>query len=121
MHSGWMRVFVLVAVAAVLANAHCYGTCGNTDCGSAPTPSNNCHHQKSSHENHAPCPHQHSDFAGPEAAIAKAGIATAILVLPALTADSTAIVTQPEFLSGFDTGSPPGVRGCSFAVSVLRI
>ena len=116
-----MRVFVLVVVAAVLANAHCYGTCGNTACDSAQTPPNNCHHQKSSHEGSAPCPHQHSDFTGPEVGIAKVDFATAILVLPALTADSTAIVTQPEFLSRLDIGSPPDVRGCSFTVSVLRI
>jgi len=32
MLSGWSRIFVFVAVAAVIANAHCFGNCASEIC-----------------------------------------------------------------------------------------
>lgn len=119
MQTGWIRTFVLIAVAALVGNAQCYGTCGSSACGSAQTPSNSCHHQKSSHDD-AHCPHQHSELAGPEVGIAKINLAMAPLTLPVLTADSTEFFTEPQVLSQLNTGSPPGRDICS-TISVIRI
>ena len=120
MEAGWIRAFVLIAVAALLGNAQCYGTCGGSACGSAQAPSSSCHHQKSSHEDATPCRHQHSEFSGPEAGIAKINLAMSPLILPLLTADSSTVFTQPQLLSQPNTGSPPGSDFCS-TISVLRI
>src|SRR5258708_1230972 len=120
MHSGYIRACALVAVAALLANAQCYGACGSSACGSAQTPSNSCHHHKSSHEDAAPCPHQHPEFAGPEVGIANISLAMAPPTLLVLTADSTPVFAAPQLLSRPNTGPPPGGDICS-RVSVLRI
>jgi hypothetical protein len=104
-----------------MANAQCYGTCGSAACGSAQTPSNGCHHQKSSQGDPAPCPHRHSEFSGPEIGIAKINLETAtILILPVLTGNSSAGITELQFLSQVDVGSPP-VGGACATISVLRI
>lgn len=122
MHSSWIRAFALIAVAALLANAQCYGTCGSAAYGSTQTHStNSCHHQKSSHENDAPCPHQHSDFTGPAVGITKVTVAAATPILPMFEADSSAGVVESQFLSQVLIGSPPGSSHFCPTVSVLRI
>ena len=119
MQAGWIRGFVLIAVAALLGNAQCYGTCESSACGSVQTPSNSCHHQKSSHDD-ARCPHQHSELAGPQVGIAKINLAMVLPALPVLTADSTTFFTDPQLLPQLNTGSPPGGDICS-TISLLRI
>jgi hypothetical protein len=121
MLSGWIRAFVLITVVALVANAQCYGTCGSAACGSAQTPSNGCHHQKPSQGDHAPCPHQHSEFSGPKVGTAKISLeTTTILTLPVLAGEFSAVLTEPQFLSQIDTGSPPVGGACS-TIAVLRI
>ena len=120
MQAGWIRAFVLIGVATLLGNAQCYGTCGSRACGSAQVPSKSCHHQKSSHEDTAPCPHQHSEFAGPEVGIAKISLAMATLSVQVLTADSTVISTERQLFSLLNTGPPPGGEFSS-TISVIRI
>jgi hypothetical protein len=120
MQSGWIRAFVLVAVAVLLGNAQCYGDCFSHVCGSAPAPSNSCHrHSQSSHDD-APCPYPHSELARPEVGIAKINLATGTLIVPALAVDSTAVFTDSQPLIHVNTGSPPGGDICS-TISVLRI
>ena len=114
------RAFVLLAVAALLANAQCYGACAAVSCGSDQTPSGRCHHNKSSHQSNAACVHQHAEFTGPEVGIAKAGVATAAPVLAALIAEARVAVPDRLHVPRADSGSPPGVRIFS-AISVLRI
>jgi hypothetical protein len=122
MGSGWIRIFVLVAVAALLANVQCYGTCSTAAIDPTHAPStNSCHHEKSSHEDLAPCPHQHSDCSGPEIRTASVSVAAATLILPMLQAGSSAVVIEPQFVSQLDTGSPPGASHFRPTVSVLRI
>ena len=113
-------MFVLVAVAAFVWNAQCYGNCYSTACGSADTPSDSCHrHQKSPHDD-ARCPYQHSEFASPEVGIAKISLAIGTLNVPAPAVDSTAVFTELRLPTLADTGSPPG-GDISSTISVLRI
>ncbi len=119
MQSGWIRAFVLVAVAALLGNAQCYGNCSGIPCGSTHKPSDGCHeHQKSSHED-ARCPHQHSEFASPEVGAAKISLAIGTVSVPVLAVDSAADFTESRLLVHANTGSPPGA--ISSTISVLRI
>jgi len=120
MSSGWSRAFVFVGLVALIANAPCFGNCASEACSSTKTPSNSCHHHKSSPEDSARCSHQHSEFAAPETDIVKVNIAAAVAILPALTSDSAAGTVESHFLSQFDTGSPPGNHSGS-TISVLRI
>jgi hypothetical protein len=120
MFSGWSRVFVLVAVAALIANAHCFGSCASEGCSSTKTPSNSCHHRKSSGEDTARCSHQHSEFAAPEAGIAKVNVATAAAMLPVPAAGAGTVLSEPVLLAQSNTGSPPG-HSLSSTISVLRI
>ncbi len=114
------RAFVLVAVAALVANAQCYGSCATVTCSSAQTPSGSCHHNRSSHESSAGCVHQHSEFTRPEVGFAKVNVATAISILAVLTADVTIASPERLRLPQADIGSPPGAPILS-TISVLRI
>jgi hypothetical protein len=118
--SRWSRAFVFIAVAALIANAHCFGDCASDAYPSTKTPPNSCHHQKSSHEDTVRCSHQQSEFTGPDIGIAKVNVGGAVAILPALVLDAVAISSQSRFLSQLDTGSPPG-NGCCSTISVLRI
>lgn len=120
MYSSWIRAFALVAVAALFANAQCSITCPITARDSAQTPSDGCHHQKSSHEDGADCQHHHSEFIGPESGIAKVSIAPTAPVLAVLPAGSEAVLIEPLLSSDPDSGSPPSSQTSS-AISVLRI
>jgi hypothetical protein len=121
MRAGWLRVFSLIGVVALLANAQCYAKCVSASCDSDHAPSNSCHHQKSSQGDPAPCQSQYSEVSGPEAGIVKVSLeTTAILTLPVLTQDSIAVARDPRFLTQVDTGSPP-CRDCCSKISVLRI
>ena len=120
MQSAWIRVFVLVAVAVLLGNAQCYGSCYGTVCGSTDTQSDSCHrHQKSSHDD-AYCPHLHSEFASPEVGNAKIGLAIGAVGVPALAVDSIDVFAELRLPTQPDTGPPP--TGDFFStISVLRI
>jgi hypothetical protein len=121
MRAGWIRILALIGVAALLGNAQCYAKCVIAACGSSHAPSDSCHHQKTSQGDSAPCPRQYSDISGPEAGIARVSLeTTTIVTLPVLTQDSSAVVSDPQFLAQVDTGSPPG-RNCWSTISVLRL
>jgi len=122
MLSVWTRAFGLIAVAALCANAQCYSICALAACNPR-SPSNACHHHKSSqpsHEDGPVCQHQHSEFAGPESGIAQVSVASAAPVVGVLTPSSAVILIEPLLLSSPDNGSPPGEQ-VSSAISVLRI
>ena len=116
---GRTRAIVLVAVIALIENASCFANCGSTACTSTRTPCHNCHHQKSSHEDDARCPHQHSEFAAPEAGIAKVNGAAAAATLPAPAASSGTVLLEPHLLSQSGVTSSPGPG--SRSVGILRI
>ena len=120
MRSGWIRVFVLFAAAALVANAQCYGTCATVTCGSAQSPGGSCHHDKSSHERNAGCVHQNSEVTGPEVGVAKVNVATVIPNVGVLTADVTIAASERLHLPQAYIGSPPGGRIFS-TISVFRI
>jgi len=123
MLAGWSRALGLVAVAALLANAQCYNTCALAACNPAQTPSDGCHHHKSSHSSHedgSGCQHQHAEFTGPESGIVKVSAAPAVPILAVHTAGPAVVLIEPLLLSQPDTGSPPGGQ-VSPAISVLRI
>jgi hypothetical protein len=119
MFVGRTRAIVLIALVALIENASCFANCGSTACTSTRTPCHNCHHQKSSHEDGARCPHQHSEFAAPEAGIAKVNDATAAAMLPAPAASSDTILLEPHLLSQSDGTSSLSQR--SRSVCILRI
>jgi len=119
MQSGWIRAFLLVATAALLGNAQCYGNCYSTACDSAQTPSDSCHHHPKPSHDDARCPYQHSEFANPEVGIAKINLAIGALAVPVPAIDSM-IALDLGLLTRRDTGSPPGGDICSI-FSVLRI
>ena len=122
MLSCWTRALGLIAVAALLANAQCYNTCALAACNPAQTPSDGCHHHKSSHssEDGSGCQHQHAEFISPESGIVKVSAASAVPILAVLTAGPAVALIEPLLLSQLDTGSPPGGQFSS-AISVLRI
>ena len=120
MYSSWIRAFALVAVAALFANAQCSITCPITARDSAQTPSNDCHHHKSSHEDSSGCQHQHSEFISPESGIVKVSVAPVVSILAVLAEGSAEVLIEPLLQSSPDTGSPPGGQ-VSPAISVLRI
>lgn len=120
MLAGWIRAFVVLVVPMLLVNAECYATCTSDACSSAQTPSDSCHHHKSSKEDNARCPYQHSEFVGPEAGLANVSVSAPVTILPAMVADSTALIIDPEMFSQPDTGSPPG-SDVHRTISILRI
>lgn len=116
-----IQLIVLTGVAALLANAQCYDKCLSAGGGADQAPSNNCHHRKSSQGDSVPCPHQYAEIFSPEAGMARISLETsAILTLPVLTQDSSAVVRDPQFLELIDTGSPPGGYYCP-RIFALRI
>jgi hypothetical protein len=120
MQSGWIRAFVLVAVAALLGNAQCNGNCKSIIRGTVQTPSDSCHqHPKSSHDD-ARCPYQHSEFASPEVGIAKISMAIGALGVPVLAVDSIDPLAELRLQTQPDT-SPPSNGDISLTISVLRI
>lgn len=121
---GWillLRVFILVAVSALIANAQCYGACATAEChAQQPSSSGSCHQHKTPA---APgvCQHQHASVSGPESgpALAKADAAShpllaALVVMPAIATELSTATILPF------SGSPPrpGIRG---GLSILRI
>jgi hypothetical protein len=120
MLSGWCRIFVFVTVAAVIANAHCFGNCPSEACTPTKAPSSICHHKKSPDQDTARCSHQHAEFAAPEAGVAKLNAVTTSAVLPALSAVAGTTLPEPVFLSRPEIGSLPA-HLCKSTTSVLRI
>jgi hypothetical protein len=106
----------LIALAALFANAYCFGNCASDACSSSKTSSDGCHHQKSPDKDTARCSHQHSEFAGPETGIAKITVISADAVPAPITVDVTPAVRH--FASSLDTG-PPASKHTT--ISVLRI
>jgi hypothetical protein len=120
MQSGWIRAFVLVAVAALLGNAQCYGSCNSIISGTIQTQSDSCHqHPKSSHDD-ARCPYQHSEFASQEVGVAKISLEIAALGVPVLAVDSIDPLAELRLQTQPDTSPPPN-GDISFPISVLRI
>ena len=117
MISYWMRVFVLTAVGALVANAQCYVNCAVTACTEAPC--NTCPHHHSSQGNRASCQHQHSEFTGPQLRVAVGSVATAVAVLAPCTA-AALILREPALPLPRTNSSPPG-SDLSASISVLRI
>jgi len=118
MLSGWSRAFVLIAVAALLANAWCYGACATAACQPPQIPTNGCHHHHPSPQDHG-CPHQHPEFAGPEAAVANVSVTGTVspeAVVVARSAPVTDLVPPPQSDNGWPPGNP--VRS---SISILRI
>jgi hypothetical protein len=120
MQLGWIRAFLLVATAALLGNAQCYGNCYSTACDSAQTPSDSCHHHPKPSHDDARCPYQHSEFANPEVGIAKISFAIGTLGLPLIAVDSIDAFSELQLPKQPDNGSPPGGDICS-TFSVRRI
>ena len=115
MLSGWSRLLVLFAAAALLANAQCYGTCGAA--GKSPqAPSNGCHHHKSSPEDQG-CPHRHAEFAGPEAAVANVTVTSEVSIVLVMAGSAAVMELAPLRAHN---GSPPGNQVQS-PISNLRI
>lgn len=121
---GWillLRVFILVAVSALIANAQCYGACATAEChAQQPSSSGSCHQHKTPA---APgvCQHQHASVSGPESgpALAKADAAShpllaALVVMPAIATELSTVTILPF------SGSPPR-PGISGGLSILRI
>ena len=62
-----IRAFVLVIVAAVLANAQCYNTCTTANAHAAePSSTDSCHHHPKIPPSDGFCHHQHASVAAPE-------------------------------------------------------
>ena len=115
----WTRAVVLVAVAALIGNANCFGNCASSACSPDKTAPKGCHHQKPDRDT-AQCSHQHPEFAGPENGLAKASVATIICIAPPISPTSIPVSTEASFLSEVDTGPPSGCASGS-SISVLRI
>ena len=115
-----IRAVALIAILALVAGAPCYGNCAVSGYGPPPTPSSGCHHHKSSHEHPPICVHQLSDVTGPEAGMAKSGVAKSAPAVAVLTADSTASLMQPQVPMPQGIGSPPD-RLSSHPIFALRI
>lgn len=110
---------MLIAVGALLANAQCYGTCLGNACNAAQTPSDSCHHHKSSHDD-ARCPYQHHELASPDTSIAKITLALATLDVAVPVSGSIAVCTDSHPRMQPATGAPPA-GDIATTISVLRI
>jgi hypothetical protein len=120
MFAGWSRAVVLVAMAAFLGNAHCLGNCASAACNSPSSTSKGCHHHKKPAGDLARCSHQHSEFVGPEASLAKITLAKTIEIAPVLSVNANVVSTENSVLLPPDTGPPPRA-GSGSSISVLRI
>ena len=103
-----IRAFVLVIVAAVLANAQCYNACTTADAHAAESSStDSCHHSPKTPPSDGVCHHQHPSVVGPENAIALSN-------LPAAAAATfTSIVTTQHFPACEQTASGTLVQDMS--------
>jgi hypothetical protein len=110
----------MVAIAAFLGNAQCFGNCVVAACSTPDSAQQSCHHHKSPASDLAHCSHQHSEFGGPQTDLAKIAAPAVFVIAPAIVADFS--VTTPELASllRFDTGPPPRARLGS-SISILRI
>jgi len=118
MLSGWSRALVLIAAAALLANAQCYGACATAACKPPQIPTNACHHHQPSPEDKG-CPHGHPEFAGPETAAANVSVTGTVSPEAVVVAGSAPVMDLVLPLQA-DTGSPPGYPVRS-SISILRI
>lgn len=96
-----IRVFVLVMVTAVLANARCYNACATADAPPARSSGDNCHH----HHHQSPptggvCQHQHASVTSPENGTGLSKPATTCSLFAAL---------EPQELSVSQLASRPAV------------
>ena len=117
------RAFVLVILAAVLANANCYNACMTADAyatGSSSTGS--CHHHPKTPPSDGFCHHQHASVAGPENG-------TALSNMHAAAATTfISIVTTQHFPACEQTASGTLIQGISqprfqtsLGLTILRI
>jgi hypothetical protein len=114
MLSGWIRIFALVAVVALFANAHAYANCVSMDCGAAPAPSNSCHSHEHPQSDGAHCTHGHAEVAIPQTCVGKVSLAQSVGIL-----DSATALTAQSF-APVHNGPPPGGNRAS-KISVLRV
>ena len=117
----WIRIFALLSIAMILANAQCYASCTG-GIGNLPSAASHCHrHHKSSDGDPSPCPFQHSQFSAPEPGIAKVNpAANDSFVITAISGDLGPAVNGLQSLPRFDTGPPRDLAGRSM-ISVLRV
>lgn len=120
MISGCIRAAALLAIAALITNAQCYGKCTVAECSSAQIPSGGCHHHQAPQQDQQNCVHHHSEFTTAEVGTAKAEVANWVPVVALLAVYSTVVLTEPPVLAKQDTGSPPD-RLTPRLVTVLRI
>ena len=115
------RVFVLLIVTAVLANAQCYNACATADPHPAHSFPDNCHHHQQSPPTGGVCQHQHASVISPENGTGLTKPVTSSSLFPALglqelslsqLGSDAAVVLQ-------DT-SPPGSQ-IAPSSSILRI
>src|SRR6266404_479721 len=107
MFGAWIRVVVLVALAALIGNAHCFDKCATVACASANAAPKGCHPDEHSEDDAARCPHQHSAYAGPETGLAKVTLAATVGMLPVVAEISAVVPTEHSFVSRLGTGPPP--------------
>jgi hypothetical protein len=120
-----IRVFVLVIVTAVLANAQCYNACATAD--SYPSESsspNSCHHH---HQQSPPtggvCQHQHASVTSPDnpTGLSKQDAAASSSLIAILGPQELSISQQasdPALV--FQDTSPPGAQTAPSS-TILRI
>jgi hypothetical protein len=128
MFSELTRALVLMAAAALVANAQCYGICAVNTSDSDRTQPGSCHrHNQPSHTRNTGCANPHPEFSGPEVGIAKADVAPGRKQLPAtltfaIASGAFVRVAAPQRIhwAQADPGPPSGGR-IKPGTSVLRI
>ena len=119
-----MRVFVLVIVTAVLANAQCYNACATADSHPAESSSqDSCHHHQQSPPTGGVCQHQHASVTSPENPTGLSKLhAAASSSLIAILGPQELSVTQLESDAAvvFQDTSPPGAQTAP-SPAILRI
>ena len=119
-----IRAFVLIIVAAVLANAQCYGACATADCHSAqPSSPDSCHHHKSPPPTGGVCQHQHASIAGPEngAGLSKPHAAASARLIAVLLMQENLFVRAPQTNAALIQSTIPPGAPISPGSAILRI
>jgi hypothetical protein len=125
MSVGWLRVFALVPVALLMAEAQCMASCAAGACTPAQASfPGNCHHHGQVPRDGSHCPYQHSVFASPEdgAALASAPVAIQIHPVTAELAGGPMTGAAEPVPTTFPSAAPsPPFATFATTISVLRI
>src|SRR5258707_5085132 len=113
------RAVVVLALAALIGNAYCFGNCAIAACASANATPQSCHEHEQSDGDTARCPHLHPEFAAPETGLAKVTLAT-IGIVPVIAEISATVPTEQSLVLRLDTG-PPYAHHSASSISVLRV